>query len=665
MATMSVYNEQVPLTGEMKDPATAGMDGVTVAPPVDELTHLERAAPSAVVPDDTGGEELYEEAKENSTIADENKANKVTKQVVESTKDTAVLAEGGDAAETASIAATNSTTTISEPVPISPDTEEYKKISILPIVIPEIASRSNEEEDAAAAIPRTSVRESLRARLREQEKRLSTLVRNTSGDGSESFLTKIKTVQENLKQMEQEKSQLEEELSRLKNATEDDDFLKEKMASIQEGFDKQVKKIQSLQHEIGSKNNEIDMLRTELVKKLKKIVELEFDLQTHEVHYTEYAEEQFKLGEAALAEIKSMRKSSEEKDDDNMSVVSSKSTKTTSGQLRASDAQTPRKAQKLISKLLADLDNLEMRFKEEKLMSSAMIEKLTLTNSDLQTKTEILEQRLKLSTTGDNVRSESKEPESFEMQNAAFLRRRVEALEAKKSLAMRECDKLRAQLDESKQEADSDAKRHQIEVRRLESENQALKAYLQQLDSNNNKGRRRKSVVDQAAEQYAAIGKQIKDTYEKIRRLQNSVETKDRQITTLKKEVANLRLREISEGRVQGTSFSRMDTDILRASSNALFINQHRPSFYNTNGELPEDGEGGGNHMSDDTHAYIAELQKQLQEAQQQIVKKDQELVIERAKAASTAAGLLARITELTGQKVDASSKHVPRRFYL
>lgn len=650
----------MPLTGEMKDPTTVGMDGVTVAPPIDDapLTHLERAARSAVVPDDAGGEELNEEKKENSTIADEHKATDATKQVVEDTKDAAVVAEGGDAAETASIAATNSMTTSNEPVPISPDTEDYKKITIPPIVIPEISTCSNEED--AAAIPRTSVRESLRARLREQEKRLSTLVRNTSGDGSESFLTKIKTVQENLKQMEQEKSQLEEELSRLKNATEDDDFLKEKMTSIQEGFDKQVKKIQSLQHEIGSKNNEIDMLRTELVKKLKKIVELEFDLQTHEVHYTEYAEEQFKLGEAALAEIKSLKKSSEEKDDDNMSVVSFKST---AGPLRASDAQTPKKAQKLISKLLADLDNLEMRFKEEKLMSSAMIEKLTLTNSDLQTKTEILEQRLKQSFTGDNARSETKEPESFEMQNAAFLRRRVEALEAKKSLAMRECDKLRAQLDESKQEADSDAKRHQFEVRRLESENQALKVHLQQLDSN--KGRRRKSVVDQATEQYAAIGKQIKDTYEKITRLQNSVEIKDRQISTLKKEVANLRLREISEGRVQGTSFSRMDTDILRASSSVLFINQHRPSFYNTSNQLLEDGEGGGNRMSDDTHAYIAELQKQLQEAQQQIVKKDQELVIERAKAASTAAGLLARITELTGQKVDASSKHVPRRFYL
>jgi hypothetical protein len=63
----------------------------------------------------------------------------------------------------------------------------------------------------------------------------------------------------------------------------------------------------------------------------------------------------------------------------------------------------------------------------------------------------------------------------------------------------------------------------------------------------------------------------------------------------------------------------------------------------------------------------VASLRKQLHEAQQQLVKKDQELVIERAKAASTAAGLLARITELTGQRADGKSaaKQVPLRFYM
>lgn len=200
-----------------------------------------------------------------------------------------------------------------------------------------------EDESDPRSSNRQSLRESLRARLRAQEARLQGLVRNASGDGMESMIGQMKTVRQNLQQVEAEKTELEMELSRLKNATDDDDFLKEKMADIQDGFDKQVRKIQSLQKELDSKNDEIDSLRLELVKKLQRIVEIEFDLETHEIHYTAYAAEQFKLGEEALNEIKTSKSSENSNDDSHSSIAADGSKKFTA-----------KKAQKLISKLLSD-----------------------------------------------------------------------------------------------------------------------------------------------------------------------------------------------------------------------------------------------------------------------------------------------------------------------
>lgn len=135
---------------------------------------------------------------------------------------------------------------------------------------------------------RRNKREALRAKLRGAEKRLLQFTSsNTSGGGS-GFLGQMAAVQADLKKVEEEKNQLEGELSKLRDSTGDDAFLNEKMSGIQEGFDKQVEKIRSLQEEVVTKDDEIERLHEELIEKLRRVVELEFDLETHEVHYTNY-----------------------------------------------------------------------------------------------------------------------------------------------------------------------------------------------------------------------------------------------------------------------------------------------------------------------------------------------------------------------------------------
>ena len=135
---------------------------------------------------------------------------------------------------------------------------------------------------------RRSKREALRAKLRGAEKRLLAFTSSTTEGGGSGFLGQMAAVQADLKKIEQEKSKLEAELGKLRDSTGGDAYLSEKMASIQEGFDKQVEKIRSLQEEVITKDDEIERLHEELIEKLRRVVELEFDLETHEVHYTNY-----------------------------------------------------------------------------------------------------------------------------------------------------------------------------------------------------------------------------------------------------------------------------------------------------------------------------------------------------------------------------------------
>jgi chromosome segregation ATPase len=464
--------------------------------------------------------------------------------------------------------------------------------------------------------------EAIRARLREKEKRLSSLVRGSNEDGTGSFLCQMASVKDSLKKVEDEKSELENELERLRNSTGEDEFLKEKMAGIQEGFDKQVAKIQELQDEVNSKSSSIQHLRDELVGKLQKIVELEFDLETHDVHYTSYAAEQFKLGEDALAEIKNRERNVMQLGEDSTTSV---------GSMESKKTVSPRRAQKLISKLLADLDDLEARFKNEKLESSTKMQQLLLDNEDLRTKIQILEARTQESKEVDDS-SETSSDFYADIDLVVSLRKRAETLEAKRVLYRKEMDRLQSELSESRKEANFAVQKANLELDRVSIENQTMKTRIETLESDLPRS-------DSGVRVYATVEKRIREAYTEMAKLESAVEIKDRQLGTLKKEVTSLRMKEISHGNVNGKAFTDFDSELLRSA------------------HVSHGVAGDGDHDSAADSSYIAELQAQLQEAQQQLVKKDQELVIERAKAASTAAGLLARITELSNRRLPAEEK--------
>ena len=472
--------------------------------------------------------------------------------------------------------------------------------------------------------PEMSTRERIRARLRAQEARLGSLVRSTSGDGTNgTIFTQMKNVEANLKQMESEKGQLEEELNRLKTATDGDDFLKEKMTGIQEGFEKQLKKIQSLEDEVLAKNSEIESYQVELLRKLHRIVELEFDLETHEVHYTSYAAEQFRLGEEALLEIKDREKKVGKAEKD----------------------KSTRRSQKLISKLLSDLDNLEARYKDEKLAGSIGGKTVALENTELLAKVTVLERRLDETGHKHEEVSVSLSDEDFE--SVLYLRKRVESLEAKRFLHRNEMDKLQGEVTQSHKDADSHAKRANNEIDRLRLQSDALKARILTLENGLDKKKKRKDE-DNAIE-FRRVEKTIRENYSYLSKLEASLDIRDRQLATLKRDLGQLKMKEISRGKTEG--HTEFDTDLVRNSST---VRCAKSPF--------DDDQSGLTEPTDSS--FVRQLQVELRIAQQELVKKDQELVIERAKAASTAAGLLGRITQLTAGINPSSSprKEVPRR---
>ena len=510
----------------------------------------------------------------------------------------------------------------------------------------------------------TNRRENLRAKLRQSEARLLKFTR--SEDATGGIIGHMAAVTADLKKIEEERSMLEVELGQLQNKTDDqnDEFLKKQMAGIQEGFKKQVEMITGLQEELAIKEDEIAQLREDLVKKLRRIVELEFDLETHSVHYTNYAKEQFKLSEEALAEINSSILQSAD-----VEVTEAASPSTLDGDVSFRSVGTrhgsQRKAEKLITKLLGDLDDLEARYKVDRLDSASEIHKSQMTIDQLTTRIEVLEQELASSrkssddaeNSNDFDRSTEQKPPLHssdageESMTVQVLRRRNQALEARRVLSQREIERLSAALSAHHASTNELTLQHQNTIDELKMDNSTLRARLNEMENSSTRQNQRggggilkkmtsrskslasASVVPQhpSGELYASIQKRLQQYVGKLALLEAEQSVKNRQISTLKQEVASLRMREIAVG--NNVAYSEDDSNLLKSQ-----VGRGR---MRRDGSTECSDEGG--KSEDDS--YICELQMQLQEANHLLVKKDQELVIERARSASTAAGLLARIT--------------------
>jgi len=133
------------------------------------------------------------------------------------------------------------------------------------------------------------------------------------------------------------------------------------------------------------------LLRDELDARLETLIAYEVDLETHDIHYTDYLEEQRKLEEEALEEI-----FDDDDDVDNKDVDTDVATDddTTKRRLTAlKERHGGCRVEELISKLLTDYSDLEARYKRDRTEDQKTIDRLREENETLNSTVKVLTEK--------------------------------------------------------------------------------------------------------------------------------------------------------------------------------------------------------------------------------------------------------------------------------
>lgn len=587
--------------------------------------------------------------------------------------------------------------------------------------------------------------ESIRARLRNQEQRLASLMSTKRYEVKEVVDDQVIVVKDTLKQVEAEKAELEQKLEylQLRQAEEDakryeehalqaqtnnmdnirvsdehDAFLRVKLAGIQKGFQEQTSKISTLQDALRAKDAEIDRLHLEISNKLSRIINLEYDIQCHSIHYTEYSKLQYKLGNDAMNEINTLLEIGQQSiDDESISSpitlpaapthdydhVNSGSSWTSP--LKTKPALHPRRAKKLITKLLSDLDHLEELYKNEKLSAMEMSSRLEKENEELKAMVLVLEKEKAQNDAKAKARDKKKRKSTQIDVDVETLRKRIDMLEAMRFIYRKQIMQLEEEMKNLRKEHDNKGSKYEMEVARLTLALDAVQLRCRTLETDlidddeeleltandgaNHIGltveypKSKSSFIskggDQASRTYATVEQKIVQCYNDIARLEAESEIKDMQNADMKKEICELRAKDISAGNCQGEAYSELDVRILSSIENKVTMmktivcldEQNKIGAHSDitdqSGATAEICSVEASTIHDESFclnqpenvttatmsAIVADLRNQLSKVQDELAKKDQELTIEKARSSCMAANLLDRIESLDRQNED------------
>lgn len=198
--------------------------------------------------------------------------------------------------------------------------------------------------------PTSIFRENLRLRVREDEKRLGDMIRRRGGDYYSSPADESKSNNDNNGGRDNGQSAM-----RANGGA--DSFLYDKLIEIEEGFSLQARKIRSLEENLIDREDHVNTLRSELVAKLERIVQLELEVAS--------------MAPRAV-------------DEDLLSLTGELYDVDLDGSIRGNNSADVQRAKQMLSKLFADLRNLEQRYKEDQLKAARTIEFLRLENGELR-----------------------------------------------------------------------------------------------------------------------------------------------------------------------------------------------------------------------------------------------------------------------------------------
>lgn len=194
-------------------------------------------------------------------------------------------------------------------------------------------------------------RQNLRSRLREKEQKLTDMIRASRGNSSVGMqgmrggpLMDVSSAED---------VSLSQDVRRVRSSDNSD--ILDKISGLEQVSAQQSSRIESLEKTLSNKNVEVDELRSELVKKLEKIVTLELELESRAISL-----------------------------DANLDTVSELELGSLSNEFDLASKLSPGQAQMFASQLLKDLRELELLYKEERVKSSLLQDQLRQENEFLQ-----------------------------------------------------------------------------------------------------------------------------------------------------------------------------------------------------------------------------------------------------------------------------------------
>ena len=270
----------------------------------------------------------------------------------------------------------------------------HKRIHPSMLISAEKSSSSQKGEESSSATLQALRRK--RESLRNQEERFEVLMKSTAqasvvnADELKMLKTQLQNLETALRDSEERNRTF---IQQLKSSKRPDDQntkileLQDEIQALKEQVVAEKRRAQSgslqcrideLEVQTRTQRQEISRLNDSMEDRLRTIVGLEIDLETHNLKFTDYAKDQAKLEERALNKLLSKESMSED--------------------ILELEKQHGCPIKELVAKLLAEKFDLEARFKEEKAERTIRMMNLENENKLLSAKVSVLEQQIETET---------------------------------------------------------------------------------------------------------------------------------------------------------------------------------------------------------------------------------------------------------------------------
>jgi hypothetical protein len=424
---------------------------------------------------------------------------------------------------------------------------------------------------------------SLRASLREKEGKLLSIIHKDKP---------LRLVDDNL---EQPTTPVRECEKTVQSRLSVEDILDSKIhrKACFPGYEMQT--LKNLQSDAVKRNSALDTLKTELVLKLKRIVELEVELETHNIHFTDYAKDMARLQSEAFFELEA-----------GPIEVVRLDKPSVQGETMGQTA-----IQKYVMKLLNTIKSLERRLAEERLQSVVIQEEMKFKREELQSKLLVLERYRQRNECSDDTESTASCADidfdgSLDGDIIYFLRRQVQSLNGKRILYREEADRLKQALQQHRLQMEAERCKLQSQIDCIRAERDVAVERIKSIGGSDD-------AV--GSTQYAAIQKQIKDVYDEVAELETLCEAKDRRIDALQQFVTKLQCKSILESATPDSTFSALDCRLLQ-SGTATVDDEMIDQLFTV--------------ASSRTESKMEKLESQLEQTKMMLHQRDQQLSLER-----------------------------------